>query len=351
MSEAGVNRKKSSLFELIIKEFSVDETSVFGINELNDILDFLYGKHLAFLIEREWEIQNTRDILANWETEHGKSLALIFQNETQKIQLEDLNKKLSDSIQIKERDMKMAEKVQRSLLLEFPPETNNYDIAFHYQPFASVSGDFYDFYVLNSEELSGMVVADISGHGIASSLITALAKPIFFHNFRQHVYEPLDVVMSKVNGQLIEDMEGTDGYLTAVLLRFNNDMVEFINAAHPDIILKSWEKNFCGFVRPDNEPVQSSILGLANINYPFTTHKVELMRNDILVIYTDCLLEARDRHGCEIGEERIFSILNECSPHLSADEVLGKITNSFHACRGDKPLDDDLTIVVLKKKK
>ena len=350
MSTEDPKSADSPLFEMIRKEFSLGEKSVLGLDEISAILDFLHGKHLSYLIRREWEIQKTGEILAGWEIEHGKSLALIFQNEAQKIQLEDLNNKLTESIRIKERDMKMAEKVQQSLLVQSPPDTENYDVAFHYQPFASVSGDFYDFYTSGSKELSGVVVADISGHGIASSLITALAKPVFFRNFRQYANEPLETVMTHVNRQLIEDMEGTDSYLTAILLRFSGNMVEYINAAHPDAIVRSREKNFCGFIRPNDEPVQSSILGLAHVEYPFTSHKVELLKNDVLVIYTDCLLEARDKNGREIGEERIFSILDECPPELSADGILKKIISVFNAHRGDRPLDDDLTIVVLKKK-
>ncbi len=315
-------------------------------------MEYEYGRHLAEVIDREWTISNLQEIIDDWEKEHSSSLALLFENETQKLMLEKLNKKLTNAADIMERDMKMAENVQKSILFQTPPRTTNYDIAFHYQPYASVAGDFYDFYVDKDENLAGLVLADVSGHGIASSLLTALTKPIFYRTFRDNPSLSLSNVLKKINHRLIEQMTESENYLTAVLLRFNGDNVEYVNAAHPDIMLLDSSAKACRPVKLDKETIQGHVLGLEIVSSStsFEICKFAIKSGDALVIYTDCLNESLNREGDAFGEGNIIGTLSGISEGSSAKEILQGITSAFNNYTENKPLNDDLTILVIKKK-
>jgi len=306
--------------------------------------------YLKKLIFKEWEIANIKDIIKAWEIEHAKSLAILFENEAQKLLLEELNTKLSESIRINERDMKMAEKVQQSLLIQSPPQTSNFEIAFYYEPFAAVSGDFYDFYVNENNLLEGVVVADVSGHGIASSLFTALVKPVFFRTFKRNSMDPLNIIMSKINRQLIEDMVGTDNFLTSAVMRFKEDAVEYISAAHPDIIHKSWTDNSCNYVGSEKDPIQSQLLGLASLEMPFEVYPFKIKKGDVLVLYTDCLIESRNLKNIPFGSDVLLNILNSMPSNSTCQKILDEILTFFKAHINYHPLTDDLTMIVLKKK-
>jgi sigma-B regulation protein RsbU (phosphoserine phosphatase) len=78
--------------------------------------------------------------------------------------------------------MDMASNVQATLFPPTPPEVNGWDIAFVFRPMAGVSGDMYDFYT-EGDTLNGVALFDVSGHGIASGLITMIARTVFQRNF------------------------------------------------------------------------------------------------------------------------------------------------------------------------
>ena len=344
------------------------EWEIITRQELINKFEREHGKSLAMIIEKELQkltleelnkelmsaaiiYENERQELINrWEKEHGNDLALIIEKESQKIQLQELNRKLTTATIIHERDMKMAETVQRSMLFDKPPKTVNFDVAFHYQPLVAVSGDFYDFYINKNNKLTGLVLADVSGHGIASSLITILAKQIFFNAFQQYSRRPLSKVLEKINEQIIEQMEASNHYITAAILRFKDNNVEYANAAHHEIIVKDYKLKSSTVVRFKNRSVQGGVLGLSTVTIPFKSLEFEINSGDIILIFSDCLKESPDRDGEEFGQDRILASLDKFSQGYSAQEVLNTLMTDFNNHVEGVPIEDDLTVIVVVKK-
>lgn len=318
---------------------------------LYNILEYEHGQHLAEVIYKEWEISRLRDIIENQEDEHGNSLALIFENESQKLMLEELNKKLRKARKNLEQDIAMAADVQRSLLFKAPPETVNYDIAIHFQPASSVSGDFYDFYVNDRGELTGLSLVDVSGHGVASSLLTVFSKPIFFRIFRDNYDLPLSAILRKINEQLIEGITETENFLTAVLLRFDEDRVEYANAAHPDIVRICSATGECSFVKPENGNILGNVLGVSEIRSSFDSYKFGLEKGDSIVLYTDGMVEGLNSSGKPFGEDGLISALSGAPVKSDAREILRALLSGFHHYTGDVSPDDDISVIVVKRKK
>jgi phosphoserine phosphatase RsbU/P len=337
--------QSSYLEDLILKKKSVSTG-----DELCDMLEQEHGRRLAKLFYYEWEISNLRVTVSGQEREHGRSLELLFENEFHKMQLQELNRQLSESAAIHAKDLKMAESVQRSLLCGKVPATDNYEIAFHYQPCSSVSGDFYDFYTSDDNTLTGLSLVDVSGHGIASSLLTVLTKPIFFRNFRRYHDYPMEKIIEIINTHIIEEIKGSEYYLTSIMLRFGGNRVEYVNAAHPDILMKEHGSGRCFPVRPSDKPVQGTVMGVASIIDPYESYTFTMGRGDSLLVYSDCLIECKGEDGCEFGTDRVIGALSRCPADATAGEMMDALLSDFMLHAGSKNLMDDLSIILLKKK-
>jgi sigma-B regulation protein RsbU (phosphoserine phosphatase) len=318
--------------------------------EMSELLELEQGMWLAKLFSYEWEVCKLKAVVAGQEYEHGRSLAILFEYESQKLQLEELNRKLSDAAVIHEKDMKMAEQVQRNLLCQTAPDVKNYEIAFHFEPQSSVSGDFYDFYIEDKNMLKGVALGDVSGHGIASGLLTVLTKPLFFRTFSKYHDQPVDKIVENINTNLINQIRGSEYYLTAVMLRFKGNNVEYVNAAHPDILLKRRSTGLCDLVKPGDKPMQGAILGIEAITTEYEQYTFTVMSGDVLLLYSDCLIEGKDRNGREFGMEHAAQILTRCPDGASAAEILKTLLTEFKKHIRHTGLTDDLSIIILKKK-
>jgi sigma-B regulation protein RsbU (phosphoserine phosphatase) len=312
-------------------------------------IERLHGNHLAKLFFLEWEIQEYQEVINNWESEHGNDLALVMQIEAHKILLNELNTALTSSAAIYKKDLSMAESVQRSLLFEKAPLADNYDIAFAFNPLSKVSGDFYDFYMDNNN-LSGLMIGDVSGHGIASALFTVVARPIFFRYFTRNMDKSLSKILELINGNLIEQMSGSYYYMTAVMLRFTGNNMEYANAAHPNMIQAVAIGNRFEVQPVTDAQETGTLLGLSELQNQYKSFNYTVNTNDLIVLYTDCLAESKNAADKEFGMDMIYDAINDMKPSYTSQEILDGIMDRFKKHLAESPIKDDLTVIVLKKK-
>jgi len=267
--------------------------------------------------------------------------------ETTNDHLQERNNELTTAQHIRRKDMAMAISVQNSFLPNVPPVSDKWDIAFMYQPMMGISGDFYDFYTEDGD-LKGVGIFDVSGHGIASGLVTMIAKSVILRNFFEGEKLPLNEVMTKTNTNLQKEIGDVGNYITGVLLRFNDTRVEYANAAHNDIIIKRG-----GEVYFPEEKYQQRIagafLGIVDFNYDYESIEFELQKGDYIFLYTDGLNEARNLEDEIYNLEKISKSF-ETAPDASAQEVLNHIVLDYHEhLRDIIDQQDDITLIVLKK--
>jgi sigma-B regulation protein RsbU (phosphoserine phosphatase) len=118
--------------------------------------------------------------------------------------------------------MMMAANVQANLFPKEAPKTEEWDIAFVFKPMSGVSGDLYDFYEDNGS-LKGIAIFDVSGHGVASGLITMIAKSVFRRNITEHPGEKLNRILEMSNSELINEIGKVDNYLTGMIILFKEE--------------------------------------------------------------------------------------------------------------------------------
>ena len=261
-------------------------------------------------------------------------------------ELEAINENLRIAKELAESDMDMAANVQKALLPKEAPKTQDWDISFFFKPMSGVSGDLYDFYIKDGG-LKGLTICDVSGHGIASGLVTMIARSVFLRIFERNYDKNLNSIISKINSNMIREIGNVDNYLTSILLRFKDNTVEYVNAGHPDLLFKSSSSGKARILNLDDRDVKGRFIGLAGMDDPFRQLNFNMSEGDTLLLYTDCLSESKNKSGEEYGPERVLKSL-ERAPDGSAQKILDSILNDFNSFSSTKIISDDLTVIVLK---
>jgi sigma-B regulation protein RsbU (phosphoserine phosphatase) len=257
--------------------------------------------------------------------EYKEKLEVMVDERTR--QLNDRNRDLEEAHFIMKRDMVMAENVQKSLFPRNIPSADDWDLAYSFKPMAGVSGDLYDFYY-DGNRLSGVGMFDVSGHGISSGLITILAKSVIYRSFTHGEKEKLGKVMEEINDGLIREIGSVDNYLTGILLRFHGRNVEYVNAGHTELLYKRSQSGNVGIVNLENEDIKGRFLGIEGMRGKYQTIQFEMAKDDIVLLYSDCLNESVNAAGKEYGIERISEAMKNSSSQ-SAQKIRDHIILDF----------------------
>ena len=258
------------------------------------------------------------------------------------------NRMLQEQQTIHDRDMRMAELVQKSFYSSKAPHTASWDCAFLFKPMASVSGDVYDFYYNGDGELAGTSLFDVSGHGVASGLVGILSKYLAEQVFTSYGAKPLEKMLRQFNAELTKEKGMVENYLTGIFLRITENKIEYVNAGHTDVLVKTPAKKDCiSVLGGSNSNFRGSFIGIEGLPDDYCTITQELTGETYLLLYTDCLTESRNLAGDELGVDRLKEIFARTPPG-SAKEVLAYLLDIFEAFTEAVPLRDDLTVIVMK---
>jgi len=233
-------------------------------------------------------------------------------------------------------DLRLARQIQRNLLPREPPKVSGLDFAVHYEPAFHVGGDFYDFLWLDPTRLA-MVVGDVSGKAISGALFMArvtseirFAAPVESHPRR---------IIQRVNRALSEVAE--DGmFVTMVFLSLDltQQILRFSNAGHTTPLLLRG-----GRVTPLEYAEARCLPVGVEARVEVAEAQVKLLPGDVLVLYTDGIIEARSMAGEFYGVERLHAVLERTGG--SARQVLEAVLGDLDTFVEDAPQADDQTVV------
>ncbi|BAI81125.1 serine phosphatase [Deferribacter desulfuricans SSM1] len=241
------------------------------------------------------------------------------------------------------KELEIARSIQRSLLPDKPPAINYIDFAGVCYAYEFVGGDYYDYFEIGDDVLD-VVIADVSGHNVASALLMSevrtLIKSIIATNPN---LQPKDII-KKLNYEIYDDLEKLEFIITLVYLRldFKRNKIIYTNAGHPKpLVCKQGEiKELEG-----GDP----LLGVIK-EYEFEQFEYSFSKDEFLFVYTDGIVEAENIFGDFFGLERLFAtIKNNCGG--SSEEVIAYIYEELLKFIGDNKQKDDVTMVGIKFKK
>jgi serine phosphatase RsbU (regulator of sigma subunit) len=239
-----------------------------------------------------------------------------------------------------EQEVRLARRIQVSLLPKEIFKPDGYAIHAGNIPSRGVSGDFYKVLERAGGRECAVLLADVSGKGIAASLLTASLEALSAAPIEDGL-EP-DAVFNRVS-RLLFERTPSEKFATAFLVILDRETggLRFVNAGHsPGIILRaSGASNWLSSTGP---PL--GILPEAS----FTAGSESLLPGDTLVLYTDGITEAADPEDEEYGEERLLEV-GLSNRNASLDELAEAIEKDVEAHAQGVPFTDDRTLVIMRR--
>lgn len=240
-----------------------------------------------------------------------------------------------------EQSLELASAIQRDLMPRIPTDLASFELFGWYGPAERTSGDFYDFSRTKDGRLA-LVVGDATGHGIGPALITATAQA-GLRSYLRLLSDPGEII-TLLNQDLCERIE--DGrFLTLFMaLLEEGGRVSYLNAGHCNPFV--WRKATGEF---DDLGGRNAALGmLEDLTYD-AGEPVVLDPGDVLVMFTDGIIEARDpEHPDELfGEEGLRKALVENVDLPTKELTLALVEAALTLSGGLR--EDDITVVVARR--
>ena len=180
-----------------------------------------------------------------------------------------------------------------------------------------------------------------------------LAKDVVVRNFTADMSIKFGNVMKKINDAIVEEKGDIENYLTGLLLRVSGNKVQFINAGHPAVFLRTAANGKCYPVQLLVKEASTSMFGgiicIPGMEVDFSAVQFNMAAGDALIMYTDCLSESLNKEGEQYSQNKIARFF-ENSGNGNADSKLKKVLDDFYDYTDNVPLKDDLTVIVLQKK-
>jgi Stage II sporulation protein E (SpoIIE) len=198
------------------------------------------------------------------------------------------------------KDMKLAAEVQPRLLPQHPPSFPGFDIAAQAHPARVVDGDLYDFIEMQNGSL-GLVIADVAGKSVAAGLFMPAVKIALRANLN-HAGN-LEMVMTNAD-QIIYELTDEERFASLFygILDTTTRRLCYINAGHQPPLL--WRSSTGEVVWLEKG---GPVMGLLP-DVHFETGSVELLPRDLLVLYTDGLVETHNAAGEEFSRDRLLAV-------------------------------------------
>ena len=271
-----------------------------------------------------------------------------------------LKKELLSRQKLMQDALNRAKKIQQNLLPKSFP--SNMGLKFYpcYIPMDSVGGDFYDVQIFpNPDELPldkvGVLIADVSGHGVPAAFIASMAKISWQNNIEQ--FKTPSAILQRLNLQMVENTAGN--FITAFLgifesrIRHNTSMdlkmnpeksqwrglFTYASAGHfsPYIIRKNMDSITL--------KVKGSLIGVFQ-NIRIEEYAVDYYQGDRFIFFTDGLLESKNHQGEILGEERLYQIFDNCKNFEGKSACEYRLEELWSFSEG-RTVEDDITLLII----
>jgi len=235
-----------------------------------------------------------------------------------------------------EEDLELATRIQTALLPQQNLRSKGWETAYHYEGAGPISGDYCD--LLTSQESLYFIVGDISGKGVAASMLMAHLHATFRALVSLEL--PLDQAVERASRMFSESTLPTHFATLVCGKAGNTGEVEVCNAGHNAPLLVQGSKIA-------NLEATGLPLGMFH-DERFTVSKVLLTPGDSILLYTDGLSEAVNKSDLEYGAERLCEIVKE-HHLLPPEELISACLEDLRAFRSGTAKTDDLTIMAIRR--
>ena len=253
------------------------------------------------------------------------ALEMIFTNERRLLSIET--------------ELETARQIQSSILPAGVPEVTNLRIAAAYHPMTAVAGDFYQFVQTDHNNHLGILVADVSGHGIPAALVSSMIK-VAMQSVAVHAHDPA-LVLAGLNRILSNEAHGQLASAAYVWIDSEDRKLLYSAAGHPPLLcwrnssgeLRRIESNGLLFgIKPDSD-------------YPVCAVALEAF--DRLLLYTDGVTEPENSAGEAFGDRELERVVreNRLQPAAELSQQLLSELRKWQAASVSQ--EDDITLIIV----
>ena len=239
-----------------------------------------------------------------------------------------------------ELEMRYASDVQRRLYPASAPALPGLEIAAATFPALATCGDYYDYLPLSNGSL-GVVIGDVSGHGLGPALIMAETRA-YLRFLSASGLEP-GAVLTKINEVLYEDLD-ENRYVALILAHFDSTSrrLRYVNAGHT----AAYHLDGGGAVKAVMESCGPPLGVLPGTVFP-AIQNPPLEDGDTVVFLTDGITESENATGDWFGAEAALDVVR-AHRHESAQDIVQRLSQATHDFAQGAPQLDDITVVVCK---
>jgi phosphoserine phosphatase RsbU/P len=243
-------------------------------------------------------------------------------------------------LQEQQFQMSLAGAVQQQFYRMPPPSVKGFDLAGASFPANETGGDYFDFVTLPDNSI-GIVIGDVSGHGVSSALLMAELRAYL----RAFAMKSSDIgeILTFINSALISDLE-QGSYATFIFCRLHPDtrIIQYASAGHtPGFILDT-----NGAVKRTLDSIDLPLGILPGYKFNFSEPFI-LEPGEILALLTDGITDAERPDQEQFGVERALAFIQEHREE-SAHEIAAKLFHTVRDFEDGMPQVDDITVVICK---
>jgi serine phosphatase RsbU (regulator of sigma subunit) len=243
-----------------------------------------------------------------------------------------------------EREMQIASTIQTSILPR-RLDVEGLEAAARMLPATEVGGDYYELIAVPGG--CWMAIGDVAGHGLRAGVVMLQTQSATEALIGQSPNARPAEIIGQVNRVLFENVRnrlGSDEHVTMCLMRYFDDGRLVLAGAHEETII--WR---AAAQRFEILPVRGAWLGaIETIDEATVETAVQLEKDDLLVLYTDGVIEGRSSSGEQFGLERLCSLI-ERAPSDEVQAICDRILDALAQWTGGRQ-DDDVTIMVFRHK-
>ncbi len=253
-----------------------------------------------------------------------------------------------------DREISTGAEIQSQLLPDYCPIIHGLDLAAHCRPALQLGGDYYDFMCLKtniSEKRKekarwAFVIGDVMGKGIPAGLLMTMLRGML----RAEVLTgfPPDRILYDLNQLAMNDLDQSHRFVTLFYSDYDprTRKLRFANAAHNPPLL--WKSSDQKIIKLDAE---GFVLGLQK-DAEYHCREINLNENDLVLYYTDGVIDTSNSLGERFDEERLIKTLTKlCKQSYSSQEILNKIFKKLDDFTGqNRHLEDDASMVIFQLK-
>jgi serine phosphatase RsbU (regulator of sigma subunit) len=250
----------------------------------------------------------------------------------------------SESVRMK-KELDYAREIQLSMLPESVKSIGDLHIAATSIPANEVGGDYYDYFTI-SENLTGIFICDVSGHGVASALLLSGLRSCM-HLILEDTSNPKEI-FNKLN-RMIRKTQNRKMFVTAVFAVIDsaNNKCTMFNAGHLPPYKISGDSNELFKIKRHGITLGATDNFINSDEDDLVTF--EFQKGDRLLLYTDGIIEAMNSRKDEYGFERLENYLY-ANAESTPPELLEGLVKDVNLFAGDSELIDDISILVLSRK-